>query len=126
MKKISIFFLFFIFSFSKVFADENLNFNKWKNDFKILALSNNISEKTFNQVMKNVRFLPNVIKYDRYQPEFYEDTHTYINKRTSNNKVKKGLLLYSKEKKLINQIENYQKPQPMNQIIYLFWLYYHL
>ena len=82
MKKISIFFLFFVLSFSKVFADENLNFNKWKKDFKILALSNNISEKTFNQVMKNVKFLPNVIKYDRYQPEFYEDTKTDIYKRT--------------------------------------------
>ena len=24
--------------------------------------------------MLNTKFLPNVIKYDRYQPEFYEDT----------------------------------------------------
>ena len=105
MKKISIFFLFFIFSFSKVFADENLNFNKWKNDFKILALSNNISEKTFNQVMKNVRFLPNVIKYDRYQPEFYEDTKTYISKRTSKKKVNKGKSFYNDNNKLINKVE---------------------
>ena len=104
MKKISIFFLFFIFSFSKVFADENLNFNKWKNDFKILALSNNISEKTFNQVMKNVKFLPNVIKYDRYQPEFYEDTKTYISKRTSKKKVNKGKSFYNDNNKLINKV----------------------
>ena len=105
MKKISIFFLFFALSFSKVFADENLNFNKWKNDFKILALSNNISEKTFNQVMKNVRFLPNVIKYDRYQPEFYEDTKTYISKRTSKKKVNKGKSFYNDNNKLINKVE---------------------
>ena len=105
MKKISIFFLFFVLSFSKVFADENLNFNKWKNDFKILALSNNISEKTFNQVMKNVKFLPNVIKYDRYQPEFYEDTKTYISKRTSKKKVNKGKSFYNDNNKLINNVE---------------------
>ena len=105
MKKISIFFLFFVFSFSKVFADENLNFDKWKNDFKILALSNNISEKTFNQVMENVRFLPNVIKYDRYQPEFYEDTKTYISKRTSKKKVNKGKSFYNDNNKLINKVE---------------------
>ena len=37
--------------------------------------------------MSNVKFLPNVIKYDRYQPEFYEDTKTYISKRTSAKKV---------------------------------------
>ena len=105
MKKISIFFLFFVLSFSKVFADENLNFNKWKNDFKILALSNNISEKTFNQVMRNVKFLPNVIKYDRYQPEFYEDTKTYISKRTSKKKVNKGKSFYNDNNKLINKVE---------------------
>ena len=39
-------------------------------------------------VMTDVKFLPKVIEYDRFQPEFYEDTKTYIGKRTS--KVKKG------------------------------------
>ena len=56
--------------------------------------------------MSNTKFLPNVIKYDRYQPEFYEDTKTYINKRSSTKKVKKGLNFYSENKDLINQIEN--------------------
>ena len=49
-------------------------------------------------LFSNIKFLPKVIEYDRYQPEFYEDTKTYIKKRASNKKVKKGLLLYSKEK----------------------------
>ena len=44
---------------------------------------NNISEDTFNKTMGNVRFLPKVIEYDRFQPEFYEDTKKYISKRTS-------------------------------------------
>ena len=62
------------------------------------ALENNISEVTFNKTMKNVTFLPNVIKYDRFQPEFYEDTKTYISKRTSKKKVEKGLELFKKIK----------------------------
>ena len=37
---------------------------------------------TFDLVMKNVKFLPKVIEYDRYQPEFYEDTKTYISKKS--------------------------------------------
>ena len=85
-------------------ADES--FNNWLNNFKNVAQSEGVSKNTINEVLTNVRFLPKVIEYDRYQPEFYEDTHTYISKRTSNNKVKKGLILYSKEKKLINKIEN--------------------
>ena len=69
-------------------------------------MNEGVSEDTITDVFINVKFLPKVIEYDRYQPEFYEDTHTYISKRTNNNRVKKGLILYSKEKKLINQIEN--------------------
>ena len=44
--------------------------------------------------MSNTKFLPDVIKYDRYQPEHYEDTKTYISKRTSKTKVLKGINFY--------------------------------
>ena len=30
--------------------------------------------------MNNAKFLSKVIEYDRYQPEFYEDTKTYVKK----------------------------------------------
>ena len=105
MKKINIFFLVFILLFNHSIAEQNDNFNEWKKSFKGLALAKNISEDTFNQVMKNVKFLPSVIKYDRYQPEFYEDTKTYISKRTSKNKVKKGLSFYKQNNNLINKVE---------------------
>ena len=88
-----------------VFSDEE-NFNDWLIKFKKEALNNNISESTFNKVMKDARYLPKVIEYDRYQPEFYEDTLTYISKRTSKNKVKKGIQIYNDNKKLINNIDN--------------------
>ena len=88
-----------------VFADINLEFEKWKKNFKIIALDNNISENTFDLVMSNTKFLPNVIKYDRFQPEFYEDTKTYINKRTSNKKVSKGANFYNQNINLIKSIE---------------------
>ena len=35
----------------------------------------------------NTKFLSKVIEYDRYQPEFYEDTFTYIKKRTTKKKL---------------------------------------
>ena len=87
------------------FSDEE-NFNDWLIKFKKEAMSNNISESTFNKVMKDAKYLPKVIEYDRYQPEFYEDTLTYISKRTSRNKVKKGMQIYNDNKKLINNIDN--------------------
>jgi len=109
MKKISIFFLVLIFFSTKIFADNQSQFLNWKKDFKTLALSKGISEKTFDIVMNDVKFLPNVIKYDRYQPEFYEDTKTYISKRASKKKVKSGVDFYSSNSKLINEIEKNYK-----------------
>jgi len=105
MKKIKYFFLISVFLFSNVFADDDINFELWKNNFKKRALENNISEKTFDLVMSNTKFLPNVIKYDRYQPEFYEDTKTYITKRSSSKKLRKGINFYLENTELINFVE---------------------
>ena len=55
--------------------------------------------------MSNAKFLPKVIEYDRYQPEFHEDTYTYI-KRELQRKINDGLRLYKKEKEIIDKIEN--------------------
>ena len=70
-----------------------------------MALANDISEKTFDTTMQNARFLPKVIEYDRFQPEFYEDTKTYIGKRTSTKKLKKGVDFYENNLNLINLVE---------------------
>ena len=102
MKLTRLIFLLIFFIIPISYAD---NFNNWKSEFKKIALSNNISEETFNLVMKNVKFLPKVVEYDRFQPEFYEDTKTYISKRTSTKKLEKGLYFFNQNKELINTIE---------------------
>ncbi len=102
MKLIKYILLILFFSIHNSLAND---FESWKNHFKKNALSNNISEKTFDLVMKDVKFLPKVIEYDRFQPEFYEDTKTYINKRTSKKKLEKGLNFFNQNIELINSIE---------------------
>ena len=105
MKKISIFFLIiFILSSYNLYADDN--FNLWLKEFKKSAVQKGISKKTVNEVMNNAKFLPKVIEYDRYQPEFYEDTKTYISKRTSSKKVSLGKKFYEQNSKLINTVES--------------------
>ena len=106
MKLINYIFILITFSFTSSLSDNQTEFLKWKEIFKETALQNNISEKTFDTAMANVKFLPNVIKYDRYQPEFYEDTKTYISKRTSSKKVSKGVNFYKNNYELINTIES--------------------
>ncbi len=106
MKVIKYFLILFLFFVNNaLFANED-DFKIWLNNFKILALKNNISESTFDMTMSDVIFLPKVIKYDRFQPEFYEDTKTYISKRSSDLKVNKGVKLYEINKNFINSIDN--------------------
>ncbi len=106
MKKINvyIFFLFFVINFN-VYAND-IEFNDWKKKFKILALENGVSLKTIENTINNSIFLKDVIKYDRYQPEFYEDTKTYISKRTGNKKIISGSKLYNANSKIIDDISN--------------------
>ena len=96
--------IFLVSATSSVFADDN-NFDNWLKNFKQKAIKSGISKPVVEGVMSEAKFLPKVIEYDRYQPEFYEDTFTYIKKITSNRKVIKGLVLYQKERQIIDQIE---------------------
>ena len=105
MKIINILIICFILWTNSIAYSNSNNFNIWLKDFKKIALRNGISENTFNEAMKGVKFLPKVIEYDRFQPEFYEDTNTYITKRTSDQKVENGIKLYNENKKLINSID---------------------
>ncbi len=90
---------------STSYGKEN-NFETWLSNFKKVAISDGISENVVNDVMSDAKFLPKVIEYDRYQPEFYEDTFTYIKKRSSKRKVNDGVRLYKKKKIIIDKVEN--------------------
>ena len=93
----------YVFSITNSFTEEG--FDKWLNDFQIKAIKSGISKNVVREIMSEAKFLSKVIEYDRYQPEFYEDTFTYIKKRSSNRKIKEGLKLYKKEKDIIETIE---------------------
>ncbi len=84
-KFIKLIFIFNIFLISEIHAQEH-DFNIWLNTFKTKAIKSGISKKVVEDVMSDAKFLPKVIEYDRYQPEFYENTFTYIKKRTSKKK----------------------------------------
>ena len=106
MKIIKILIAIIIFSFNFSVNAEDTAFKEWLKNFKVYALKQNISEVTFDKAMANVVFLPKVIKYDRFQPEFYEDTKKYISKRTSKQKIKQGISLHNKNIDFIDTIDN--------------------
>jgi len=84
----------------------NNDFALWKNSFKKRAIQSGISKEIVEEIMSEAKFLSKVIEYDRFQPEFYEDTKTYISKRSSTKKLNKGIDFYLDNKDLINIVEN--------------------
>ena len=100
--KILTFFLMFqilVVGFSfKINAEEN--FETWLSSYKKFALKKGVSQKTIDIAFKNVKFLEQVIKYDRKQPEFFEDTKTYVDKRANISRVKTA-------RKLLKEIKYY-------------------
>ena len=77
----------YLFLFQSLLSASEISFDEWVVIFKERAFNEGISKDTIDLIMNKAIYLPKVIKYDRYQPEFYEDTYTYINKRTSGTKV---------------------------------------
>ncbi len=108
MKKIKLFIvsILIILNSATLIADD---FNDWKVKFKKRAIKEGVSKDTVDKLIDRSKFLSDVIKYDRYQPEFYEDTKTYISKRTSSKKVKLGKIILNKENNIINKVSSEYK-----------------
>ena len=105
--KIFIFFLFFkIFFINTIFiVNAEETFDSWLLSYKKFAFEEGISQETINVAFENVKFLDQVIKYDRKQPEFFEDTITYVNKRANILRVNKAKKLLKKNTNLFIDIE---------------------
>ena len=98
--------LIFLLLFEPAHSENNLDFDLWLKNFKVTALKEGISANTVRLTLDKVRFLENVIKYDRKQPEFFEKTLDYISKRATVDKVKKAKIIYNQNSILIDDIES--------------------
>ncbi len=96
--------IFFINSNFTVNADET--FDTWLSSYKKFAYKEGVSQDTINVAFKNVKFLDQVIKYDRKQPEFFENTIIYVGKRANILRANKAKKLLKKNTNLFNDIEN--------------------
>ena len=106
-KTLSFLFLFKLFViFNLISANADENFESWLSSYKKFALKKGVSQETIDTAFKNVKFLEQVIRYDRKQPEFYEDTLTYVNKRATISRAKSAKKLLKKNMSLFTEVEN--------------------
>ena len=91
---------------SSIFAENTKEgFEDWIKTYKKFAVEKGVSKATVDSVFSNVKFLNQVIKYDRKQPEFFEDTITYVTKRANNLRIKKAKILFKENEKLFLEVE---------------------
>ena len=95
---------FFIINFVPVVYSDD-DFESWLSSYKRFALKKGVSQETIDITFKNVKYLEQVIKYDRKQPEFFEDTLTYVGKRATISRSKKAKNLLKKNKNLFLEVE---------------------
>ena len=86
-------------------SEEKEDFSTWLSSFKKYAVSKGISNDTVNSVFENVQYLDQVIKYDRKQPEFFEDTVTYVSKRANTRRVKNAKKLLRNNNNMFIEVE---------------------
>ena len=119
-KFITLFFLLNVLIFqSTVAATSDNDFHSWLTSYKKIALKKGISQKTIDVAFKDVKFLKEVIRYDRKQPEFFEDTITYVSKRATDSKAKKAEELLKENTHLFNVVENKFKVE--KEILLALW-----
>jgi len=121
IKKNLLLFFFTTFLFTNnIKAQENFsNFDEWVEFYKNYAIDNGVSKQTVDVIFKNVIFLDQVIKYDRKQPEFFEDTATYVSKRATKSRAKKAKKLLQENLSLFNEIEKKFKVE--KEILLALW-----
>ncbi len=106
INKYKIIFLIILFVGNSIlYAQAEEDFNSWLSSYKEFAVKNGVSKKTVEVVFKDVKFIEQVIKYDRKQPEFFEDTKTYVSKRANKLRAINAKKLLKKNSTLFNNVE---------------------
>ncbi|MDA1197969.1 MAG: lytic murein transglycosylase [Proteobacteria bacterium] len=89
---------------SFAFANQQ-DFDSWLQDFKITAKKNGISQKVIDDILSNATYLNQVILYDNKQPEFFEKTNEYINKRATKRAVNQAIIILNQNKSIFEKVE---------------------
>ena len=95
-----------ILSINPIDSNSEETFDSWIKSYKKFVLSKGVTQGTIDLVFKNVKYLEKVIVYDRRQPEFFEDTITYVSKRANLGRRDKAKKLLRENSNLFIIVEN--------------------
>ena len=120
LKIFLVFIISLVLSTTSAFANlSQEGFDLWLKEYKLHVIKKGISKNTADRAFKNAKFLEKVIKYDRKQPEFFEDTITYVSKRATKSRANIASQLLKENEKLFSEVEKNFKVE--KEILLALW-----
>jgi len=103
--KFKIFLIIYLFViFNPSISLSNEKFNEWLVGFKGRAISQGVSKETVDNALKNAKFLERIVALDRKQPEFFEKTYEYLDKRVDEKRIQSAKNLLNENSVLLEKV----------------------
>jgi len=103
--KFKIFLIIYLFTiFNPNISLANEKFTEWLVGFKGRAISQGVSKETVDTALKNAKFLERIVALDRKQPEFFEKTYEYLEKRVDEKRIQAGKNLLKENSILLEKV----------------------
>jgi membrane-bound lytic murein transglycosylase B len=118
--KLKIFLIICLFTiFNSSISLSNEKFNEWLIEFKGRAINQGVSKDTVDNALKNAKFLERIVALDRKQPEFFEKTYEYLDKRVNETRIQAAKKLLSENSILLQKVN--AKFKVNNEILVALW-----
>ncbi len=118
--KLKIFLIICLFTiFNSSISLSNEKFNEWLIEFKGRAINQGVSKDTVDNALKNAKFMERIVALDRKQPEFFEKTYEYLDKRVNEARIKAAKKLLNENSILLQKVN--AKFKVNNEILVALW-----
>ena len=104
--KFKIFLIIYFVIFNPALSLSNEKFNEWLLGFKERAIVQGVSKETADIALKNAKYLERIVALDRKQPEFFDKTYEYIEKRVDEKKIQTAKNLLNENSFLLDKVNN--------------------
>jgi membrane-bound lytic murein transglycosylase B len=104
--KFKIFLIIYFVIFNPALSLSNEKFNEWLLGFKERAIVQGVSKETADIALKNAKYLERIVALDRKQPEFFEKTYEYIEKRIDEKRIQTAKNLLNENSFLLDKVNN--------------------
>jgi len=92
------------------YADDR--FDAWLNDLKREAIAKGVSEATFDRAFEGVAPVRRIVELDRRQPEFTQTFWQYMDRRVTEERVRRGRELLARHRGMLNSVADKFGVQP--------------